>query len=171
VIAEARNFAEKLLKGRYLNFTLNHTRDVVELCRRFGRGLDMDVLLTAAWLHDIGRAFTDDDHHRVGAELAACFLRILGAEDEFIERVRHCIEEHGTDGRPKTEEAKLLREIDGVSVFRWDFVLLYLLYFRNRDKMRKILEKASKKVEDNRLREVLRKRYAISRLLVPGVRL
>ena len=45
----------------------DHTLRVYRLCERIGiaEGVDMDVLLTAAYLHDIGRSYQDDSNGAV----------------------------------------------------------------------------------------------------------
>ena len=85
-------------------------------------GVDMDVLETAALLHDIGRpAQLKDpalDHAEVGAEMAEAFLKGEGFEPAFIAAVCHCIRAHRFRKAlpPETVEAKILFDADKLDV-------------------------------------------------------
>ena len=85
-------------------------------------GADMDILETAALLHDIGRpaqlADPAKDHAVVGAEMAADFLSGLGCAPDFIAAVTHCIRAHRfrKASPPETLEAKILFDADKLDV-------------------------------------------------------
>ena len=79
----------------------------------------MDVLLTAAYLHDIGRSYQDDSngsicHAQKGAQLAKPILGQLPLSGEQKNNVLHCIRSHRFRGdlRPETPEAKVLFDAD-----------------------------------------------------------
>ncbi len=162
----AKNFAIKRYLRFYPLFTLVHTLDVVDLCKKLAESkeVNMDLLLTSAWLHDIGRIENEEKHHEVGARIAEKLLKSWGADKSFIEGVKHCIREHGTKGMPRSEEAKILREADGVSVFHPWLVLLYLV-FLGKGRAKEILRKALRKVKSKRARELLEKRIWFAKLL------
>ena len=166
-VSEAEWLAKRLLKGKPGKFVLLHTIEVVDVCKKFGKDLDQDVLLTAAWLHDIGRLFDDKSHQRAGTYFAQGFLWAAGADAKFIERVAHCISEHGTSGRPKTAEARLLRQADAVSVFSPMLVLAYLFSFKSRERVRALLEKQLKKIKEPELLEEAFKRFRPVKWLLP----
>ena len=83
---------------------------------------DMDVLLTAAMLHDIGRPAQDRDgsldHAAVGADMAYNFLRSIGWSEEKAAHVKACIFTHRfrTDHPPASLEAKILFDSDKLDV-------------------------------------------------------
>lgn len=102
---------------------LDHVRRVCALCLRLAEGYphaDREVLLAAAWLHDIARRREDTDpdgkidHAALGAEMAVPILEGLGYGAEFIARVQHCISTHRfrTCRRPQTIEAQILSDAD-----------------------------------------------------------
>ena len=64
-------------------------RNVLELAKHVG-GVDMDVLLVAAYLHDIGRGLPGD-HAEISAEIAYAVLIENGFDKDFAERVREAI--------------------------------------------------------------------------------
>lgn len=98
-----------------------HTLRVCRLCERIGsaEGVDMDVLMVAAYLHDIGRSFQDESHGEVchaekGALLAGPILDQLALTADQKANVLHCIRSHRYRGRhrPRTPEAKVLFDAD-----------------------------------------------------------
>ncbi len=75
-------------------------------------GADVEVVKKAAELHDIAR---DKPNHAIeGAKIAREILRRQGYDEDFIEKVAHCIEAHSFSSgiEPKTLEAKILSDAD-----------------------------------------------------------
>jgi len=98
-----------------------HTLRVFRLCQRIGdvEGADMEVLLIAACLHDIGRCYQDASNGRVchaekGAELAEPLIRPLPLSEDRKQNILHCIRSHRFrgNGAPKTIEARILFDAD-----------------------------------------------------------
>ena len=89
-----------------------HTERVIETCKTIGMtlGADLDVLLPAAILHDIGRG--NDNHAAHGAEMARKILE----ENNYtkIDEIVHAINVHSfsAGGEAKTIEAKILSDAD-----------------------------------------------------------
>jgi uncharacterized protein len=114
-IEEARRFYE----GVEAVHDFDHVLRVLALAERIGaaEGADMDVVRTAALLHDIGRAeesAAGSDHAVVGAARAREILAARGADPGFIEAVAHAIHAHRfrTDVTPQTLEAHVVRDAD-----------------------------------------------------------
>ncbi|MCI9191358.1 MAG: HD domain-containing protein [Lachnospiraceae bacterium] len=86
------------------------------------KDVDMDVLICACLLHDIGRREQFEDprvcHARAGADKAYRFLREHGFPESFAAHVRECISSHRyrKDSQPQTIEAKILFDADKVDV-------------------------------------------------------
>ena len=84
--------------------------------------VDMDVLVAACLLHDIGRPDQIADpslcHAQVGAERAHAFLQARGWDAEKAEHVRRCIRSHRfrKSDPPVTLEAKILFDADKLDV-------------------------------------------------------
>jgi uncharacterized protein len=84
--------------------------------------VNMELLVTAALLHDIGRAaqFADPnvDHAAYGADMARDWLHANGYAPEFSDKVRECIRTHRsrTGGEPTCIEGKILFDADKVDV-------------------------------------------------------
>jgi uncharacterized protein len=113
--------AHKYFLGARGSHDWDHTLRVCRLCRRIGaaEGADMDVLLVAAYLHDIGRSYQDDTngavcHAEKGARLAAAIVEKLPLTADQKENVLHCIRTHRFRGNrpPQTPEARVLFDAD-----------------------------------------------------------
>ena len=89
-----------------------HTERVIELCQVLGTKLDadMDILIPAAILHDIGRKH--DNHAQLGAEIASEILQEQGYSK--VDEIVHVIDVHSfsAGGEAKTLEAKILSDAD-----------------------------------------------------------
>ena len=121
MLTAVERMARKFFKGARGSHDWEHTLRVYRLCERIGpvEGADMDVLLAAAYLHDIGRSFQDRSHGAVchaekGARLAACIVGGLPLTAEQKDNVLHCIRSHRYRGdhKPGTAEAKVLFDAD-----------------------------------------------------------
>ena len=113
--------AEKYLSGSRGSHDWEHTLRVCKLCNRIGivQGADMTVLMSAAYLHDIGRNHQDRlngavCHAQKGAEIAAVILCDLPVPDRQKENIIHCVRTHRFRGNhvPETGEARVLFDAD-----------------------------------------------------------
>lgn len=80
--------------------------------------VDMDVLIAACLLHDIGRKEQFENpqvcHAMVGGEKAFRFLIDNHFDEEYAKRVKHCIQTHRfrKNNLPQSIEAKILFDAD-----------------------------------------------------------
>lgn len=102
---------------------LDHVFRVYNLCLLIAKheeGVDLEVLIPAAMLHDIARVEESKDktgeldHAILGSEIAEDILRKLQYEEEKIQRIKNCIIAHRfrTGNEPTTIEAKILFDSD-----------------------------------------------------------
>ncbi|AXR83457.1 HD domain-containing protein [Natrarchaeobaculum sulfurireducens] len=90
------------------------------LLERHPERADDHVVKLAVYLHDIGREREDrgevDCHAEWGADEAGRILADVGAADETIECVRHCVRAHrySNDVEPTTLEAALVADADNL---------------------------------------------------------
>ena len=92
----------------------DHVLRVLALAERIAaaEGANLEVVRTAALLHDVAESEDRGAHHLLGAQRARALL--AGSPAEFIEAVAHCIEAHRFrhDPPPQTLEAKVLSDAD-----------------------------------------------------------
>ena len=103
----------------------DHIERVYGMCQRIGQqeGADMEILLTAALLHDSQGSHPGkgqrNDHHLRSAEFAAEVLAAEGWGEERIRAVQHCIRAHRYrrgEEAPQSLEAKILFDADKLDV-------------------------------------------------------
>jgi len=121
-----KEIAEKEMRDASPAHDINHVIRVYGLCVRLAEhesNVDLDILKSAALLHDIARTREDYgdkniDHAVLGAEMSEKILKELAYPEEKIERVKHCIVAHRFRGenKPKTKEAKILSDADKLDV-------------------------------------------------------
>ncbi|MGR0480860.1 MAG: HD domain-containing protein [Candidatus Electronema sp. V4] len=99
----------------------DHTERVVQNALAIGRelGARLDILASAALLHDIGRSAESRSkggvcHAETGAELAESILRELNYSTDDRAAICHCIRAHRFRGctQPESLEAKILFDAD-----------------------------------------------------------
>ena len=122
--------AEREMEGASPAHDINHVMRVYNLCLKLAEyesNADLDILRTAALLHDIARTKEDEegragvisvDHAVLGAKMSDRILRELEYPEEKIERIKHCIVAHRFRGEnpPRTIEAKILSDADKLDV-------------------------------------------------------
>ncbi|MGB5156063.1 HD domain-containing protein [Desulfobacterium sp. N47] len=118
-----RKKAEKFFEGAKTSHDWEHTLRVCSLCERIGpvEKADMEVLIAAALLHDIGRAEQDASfgavcHAEKGAQMAEPIIKELFLSQARKENIIHCIRSHRFRGKcmPETAEAKVLFDADKI---------------------------------------------------------
>lgn len=97
----------------------DHVLRVLALAEKLARaeGADIEIVHTAALLHDIARADEDTtggDHAQMAAERAKDILRARGGAPAKIDAIAHVIESHRfrTNAPPQTIEAQVLFDAD-----------------------------------------------------------
>ena len=100
-VEKIKHLAEKMFAAAKGSHDWEHTLRVFRLCQRIGAAekADMDVLLIAACLHDIGRCYQDASNGRIchaekGAELAEPLIRPLALSEARKQNIMHCIRSH-----------------------------------------------------------------------------
>ncbi len=88
----------------------------VELTKLEGADVDIEVLKTAALLHDVAKYLEKNDpridHGVVGAQMAEAFLKKCGFPEQKVDAVCHAIKVHTHSEEPKSVEAKILHDAD-----------------------------------------------------------
>lgn len=139
-------------------------------------GGDKEVILIAAWLHDIGSIiYGRKDHHITGAKIAEEKLKELGYPVEKIELVKKCILNHRGSQQSFCEsiEEQILAEADAMScfenitgVFKAALVYENLNQSKAKDSVRKKLENKWKQLHFNKSKKIIRPKYEAAMLLL-----
>ncbi|MFA5060912.1 MAG: HD domain-containing protein [Candidatus Pacearchaeota archaeon] len=111
----AREFSLEKFKGLpELNFKWNlfHSEGIIKILSILSKNknFNKNKLFALAWVHDIGKTISEEDHAKLS-------LEILKKEFILDEVDIDCIINHGSSGNPKTEEGKIFRYADGLSLF------------------------------------------------------
>ena len=105
------------LPEKFVYHNLEHTMDVVHAAEKIASHCnvpdsDVEVLLTAAYLHDIGYTKNNEKHEDHSITLSKEFLSQIGADQEYIDSVIACIEATKMPQNPKNLIQKVLCDAD-----------------------------------------------------------
>lgn len=121
LITKAKAFAEETFNNavfdRLTYHNLEHTRDVVRAAEIVGRESDlspdeMESVIIAAWLHDIGYVNGGADHEATAAEMAHKLLSEWGAPVRKAAEVADAIRATRMPQQPHTMVSKVLCDAD-----------------------------------------------------------
>jgi len=137
---------------------------------------DKEVVLLAAWLHDIGSIIIGrKDHHKTGAKIAEEKLKELGYPQKKIDQVKKCILSHRGSQRikPQTIEAKVLAEADALSalnditgLFQCAFSYEKLPREKAKASVRQKLENKWHQLQLEKSKRIIRPKFEAAKLLL-----
>jgi predicted metal-dependent HD superfamily phosphohydrolase len=116
ILSKVKKFVGKIFRQKsfakryYHNFT--HTSEVVKVTKEISSFIgvsdeDKEMLLIAAWFHDVGYTEQCNEHENLGIEMAASFLKANGYSEEKIKRIASLINSTKMPRNPQS----LLEEI------------------------------------------------------------
>jgi HD superfamily phosphodiesterase len=120
-VKKAKKFCEetlmKLENKENARFILLHSKldSEIALILAEKKNVNKETLEIASWVHDIGKTIDKVDHEKHSIE-------ILEKQFELSETLRDCILNHRTYGKPITEEGKLFRIADKISILHPEIV-------------------------------------------------
>ncbi len=100
IVGKAQQYAKKILEEELPSdlkyHSTDHTEFVVQAAEEIGENMrfnaqEMEVLMLAAWFHDVGYKNGLQDHEQLGAQVALEFLSKEGYDDELAAKVAGCI--------------------------------------------------------------------------------
>lgn len=182
IIKEVRKFVESECKKPNSHYGydpfLYHFIPVVEYSEKLADklGADKEIVIIAAWLHDIGSiVYGRKNHHLTGAKIAEEKLSELGYPPKKIEKVKDCMISHRGSQQilPKSLEAKILIEADTLSAFN-DITGLFQCAFyyeklprkEAKDSVKRKLENKWKQLNLDESREIIKSKYEAVMLLL-----
>ena len=131
ILDDAQQFVTKLFKEnsddklRYHN--IRHTKNVVDAARLIAgkcniSNQEMEMLLLAAWFHDVGYLERKVNHEDISKKYAREFLERHSAQPEYISQVERCIEATRVPQRPNDKLSSILCDADLFHVSQDDFM-------------------------------------------------
>jgi HD superfamily phosphodiesterase len=124
----------------------DHVLRVLKHCMRLGEKLnaDLEVLVAAVYLHDLGRHYVDDKAHgALSALKAEPVLERINFPEEKRDTVLHAIRVHDVASTPKgrtTLESKILYDADKIDTLGVVGVLRYIRYFYGKKPIEYVLD-------------------------------
>ncbi|VVB80717.1 HD domain protein [uncultured archaeon] len=112
----------KQMSAEYQEWNLLHSESIIEILRILVKNKETNLtkLFSLAWVHDIGKAKSEENH-------AVISLGILKNHFNLDKIDEDCILNHGSSMDPQTEEGKIFRYADGLSLFT-DKVILFKIH-------------------------------------------
>ena len=121
ILDQTRKFVVELMTSKlpdqFVYHNLDHTLEVVSAAAEIASQSnvsdnDLEVLLIAAYLHDIGYVQNSEMHEEHSIILSRQFLNEIGVDKNYIEKVIGCIEATKMPQNPKTLIQKVLCDAD-----------------------------------------------------------
>jgi uncharacterized protein len=118
----------ELSPGLFYHDLMHTTNDVVPATEKFAegegiKGESLELLLTAAWFHDLGFIEGRTGHEAMGARIASEVLLGLGFSNEQIQTVRNIIIATALPQSPQTILEQIMADADLDVLGRHDFML------------------------------------------------
>lgn len=121
----AQDFAEsnfKKLPELEQQWNILHIKYMIKSIRKLSSNKDMITkLIPLVWVHDIGKAISEENHSTLSLKL------LIEAGFRLTKMEEDCIINHGSSAKPETEEGKILRLSDGLSLF-YPEIVNFLFY-------------------------------------------
>ena len=181
-IKEIKNFVEAECKKSNSKYGyepfLFHFTPVVECAKKLATefGGDKEVIIIAAWLHDIGSIiYGRKDHNITGAKIAGQKLKELGYPAEKIALVQKCILNHrgSLNNQRRSIEEKIITEADVMSnfeniagIFKAAFVYENLNQIEARDSVKMKLKNKYKQLHFTKSKKIVKPKYEAAMLLL-----
>ncbi len=138
-------------------------------------GGDKELILIAAWLHDIGSIIIGrNDHHITGAKIAEEKLKEFGYPQKKIDLVKKCILNHRGSQQNNREsiEEQIIAEADTMSafnnipgIFKAAFIYEGETQGEARESVRKKLQNKWKQLHFKKSKEIVKPQYEAAMLL------
>ena len=118
----ARKFAEdsfSKLAELDCKWNITHVKCMIRAIKQLTKKESIiNRLVPLAWIHDIGKIKREKDHAKLSVE-------ILEKNKFNLDNIdKDCVLNHGSNGKPESEEAKIFRVADGISLFYPELLLL-----------------------------------------------
>ncbi len=111
------NLFNEKLDSKFLYHNLSHTQRVVEKAKDLAElkkinSNDLEVLLVAAWFHDIGYTIDPKNHEEESIKIVTPFLKENNSSADYITKVSNLILVTKLHNKPNTYLEKIIRDAD-----------------------------------------------------------
>jgi len=126
-------YYEENFSSLYTYHSIEHTQLVVDAASKISdfEGLDKrntDIVIVAAWFHDIGHVVSYDNHEEESCKIARQFLLSNKVDEEFILAVEACIRSTKQGAQKKSLNDKILHDADHCHTALHNFMEISNLY-------------------------------------------
>lgn len=182
IVQEIKNFVENECKKTSSRYGYEpfpfHFVPMVNYSEKLTNELggDKEIILIAAWLHDIGSIIHGrDNHHITGAKIAEEKLRELQYPAEKIELVKKCILNHRGSQQNNREaieeqiiaEADVMTNFDNIAgIFKAALVYENKTQGEAKDSVRKKLENKWKQLHFENSKKIIKPKFDAAMLLL-----
>jgi len=182
IIQEIKNFVENECKKPSSRYGYEpfpfHFMPVVEYAEKLANELggDKEIILIAAWMHDIGSIISGrEDHHITGAKIAEEKLKEFKYPAEKIELVKKCILNHRGSQQNSREsiEEQIIAEADAMSsfdnisgIFKAAFVYEKQNQGEAKASVKRKLENKWKQLHFKKSKQIIKPKYDAAMLLL-----
>lgn len=131
IIERAKEYVTKYLTNNlstdYNYHCINHTFEVVKNAEELGRGLflsekEFDIVVLAAWFHDVGYSKGGNGHEKISIDIAEEFLIANNFLIEDIEQVKKCIDATELSHVPNSFLEEILSDSDILHIGKDDYL-------------------------------------------------
>ncbi len=126
-------YSEEHIPESFVYHSIEHSRFVANMVSTIAEAerLDkknMEIVIIAAWFHDLGYSKSHDDHEEEGCKITREFLEAKNLDDDFIVQVEKCIRATKLGVEPETLNEKILSDADLSHAGKGNFMELSDLY-------------------------------------------
>lgn len=182
LIEKARKFVESECKkptnkygyGPYVEHFVPMVKHSKKLCRLLGG--DTEIVMPAAWLHDIGSIIYDrKNHHKTSANIAEKFLADNNYDKEKTKLVLKCILHHrqSTNFTRNSLEEKIIADADAICNFDMISSLFFVAFSIEKlsqvDGLKSVKNKLQnkwKRLHFNESRDLVRPKFKAAMMLL-----
>jgi len=131
IIEKAKEYVTEYLTNNlstdYNYHCINHTFEVVKNTEELGRGSflsekEFDIVVLAAWFHDVGYSKGGNEHEKISIDIAEKFLIANNFLIEDIEQVKKCIDATELTSIPNSLLEEILSDSDILHIGKKDYL-------------------------------------------------
>jgi HD superfamily phosphodiesterase len=131
-------YYEENFSSLHTYHSVEHTRLVVDMATKISgfEGLDKrntEIVMVAAWFHDIGYAISHEHHEDESCQIARQFLTGKGVDEDFILAVEACISSTRRGAEIKSLNDKILHDADHAHTALPDFMEISNLFRKEQE--------------------------------------